>query len=242
MNQERLGHFWEQLRSALEATWAEKAKKEDLTEIQFWGIWRTAVHSVQPSQNGPDEGSRKSGNQHDCNELYLGQLARRPNHGTKGGVMPRLRWELCVLTLALLSSAACTVPAARHEEALLPVSTAIDAPDDRRILAGQWDYEDDGIVTLTLDEHGNGTYPWKGGTFITHSLSNHVWRGTWVQKDNDREGGFSLDFSPDFSDGDGRWWYTRIENDRAPARKGGTFHLSKKTSPSASNEQLSTAR
>ena len=150
--------------------------------------------------------------------------------------------EAVWLTLALLSSAACTMPSVRHEEAVLPVSTVpIGAPEDRRVLAGEWDYEDGGVVSLTLDEHGNGTYPWKGGHFITHSLSDHVWHGIWVQKENDREGGFSLEFSPDFLDGDGRWWYTRINDDRAPAQKGRTFHLSKKTFPSASSE-LSPAR
>jgi hypothetical protein len=106
-------------------------------------------------------------------------------------------------------------------------------------LAGEWDYEEGGVVTLTLDEHGNGTYSWKDGRFITHSLSGHVWQGIWVQKENDREGGFTVHFAPDFSDGDGQWWYTRIEDDRAPVQKGGTFHLTKKPSPSASSELFS---
>ena len=153
--------------------------------------------------------------------------------------LPGLKWKLCVLTLALLSSAACTVPAVRHEVAVPPVNTVpTGAPEDRRVLAGEWEYEDGGVVTLTLDEQGNGTYPWKDGHFITHSLSDHVWEGIGIQKENDWEGGFSLQFSPDFSDGDGRWWYTRIEEDRAPAQKGGTFHLTKKPSGSASSVHL----
>jgi hypothetical protein len=104
------------------------------------------------------------------------------------------------------------------------------------VLAGEWDYEDGAVVTLTLDEQGNGSYPWKDGRFVTHSLSDHVWHGMWIQKENDREGGFTVQFSPDFSDGEGQWWYTRIEDDRAPTQKGGTFRLTRKNSSSAANE------
>ena len=155
--------------------------------------------------------------------------------------MPGLKWNLCVLTLALLSSAACTALSVRHDEEMVPAISTVPTgvSEDRRVLAGEWDYEDGAVVTLTLDEQGNGTYPWKDGHFITHSLSDHVWQGVWIQKDNDREGGFSLHFSPDFSDGDGQWWYTRIEDDRAPAQKGGTFHLTKK--PSSTSSELSSA-
>jgi hypothetical protein len=166
-----------------------------------------------------------------CPHLSVG-----PTHGMKR-YMSNLKWNFCVVTLALLSSAACTAPSVRHEEAVPPVSTMpTGAHEDRRVLAGEWDYEDGAVVTLTLDEQGNGTYPWKDGRFITHSLSDHVWQGIWTQKENDREGGFTVRFSPDFSDGDGQWWYTRIEDDRAPAQKGGTFHLTRKTSRSASRE------
>jgi hypothetical protein len=156
--------------------------------------------------------------------------------------MPGLKWNLCVLTLALLSSAACTATSVRHDEEVVPPISTVPtgAPEDRRVLAGEWDYEDGAVVTLTLDEQGNGTYPWKDGRFITHSLSDHVWQGVWIQQDNDREGGFSLHFSPDFSEGDGRWWYTRIEDDRAPAQKGGTFHLTKK--PSSTSSELTEMR
>ncbi len=105
------------------------------------------------------------------------------------------------------------------------------------MLAGDWDYEEGAVVTLTLDHHGNGTYAWKGGRFETHSLSDHTWQGRWVQTDNDREGGFTVQLSPDFSDGEGRWWYTRIADDLAPTQKGGTFHLTKKSS--AENDVLS---
>jgi hypothetical protein len=50
----------------------------------------------------------------------------------------------------------------------------------------------------------------------------------WFQKENDRDGGFTVEFSPDFSEGEGQWWYSRIGTDHAPTQKGGTFHLSKR--------------
>ena len=115
---------------------------------------------------------------------------RRRTHPWYENRMPGLKRNVCVLTLALLSSAACT-PSIRHEEAVPPVNTVpTGASEDRRVLACEWEYEDGAVVTLTLDEQGNGTYPWKDGRFITHSLSDHVWQGMWVQEENDREGGF----------------------------------------------------
>ena len=111
-----------------------------------------------------------------------------------------------------------------------PLIMPSEAQEDRRVLAGEWDYEEGAVVTLILDEQGNGTYSWKGGRFETHSLSDHTWHGRWIQQDNDREGGFTVQLSPDFSSGEGRWWYTRIENDPAPTQKGGTFQLTKKSS------------
>jgi hypothetical protein len=51
----------------------------------------------------------------------------------------------------------------------------------------------------------------------------------WLQKENDRDGGFMVEFSPEFSEGEGRWRYSRVGTDHAPTQKGGTFHLSKKT-------------
>jgi hypothetical protein len=124
----------------------------------------------------------------------------------------------------------------REEVGPPPTPSISGIPQDRRVLAGEWDYEDGAIVTLTLDEQGNGSYPWKDGRFVTHSLSDHVWQGMWIQRENDREGGFTVQFSPDFSDGEGQWWYTRIEDDPAPTQKGGTFRLTRKPSPSAANE------
>jgi hypothetical protein len=115
-----------------------------------------------------------------------------------------------------------------------PSSTAYQT-DDRQILAGEWEYVDgaiDGAVgRLTLDNQGNGHYNWKDGRFETHTLTGHTWRGMWFQKGNDRDGGFRVDFSQDFSKGEGCWWYSRIGADNAPTQKGGTFHLSKKAAP-----------
>ena len=51
----------------------------------------------------------------------------------------------------------------------------------------------------------------------------------WFQKENDRHGGFTVEFSPDFSEGEGRWWYSRIGSDTAPTKKGGSFHLKSST-------------
>jgi hypothetical protein len=107
-------------------------------------------------------------------------------------------------------------------------------PGDRHVLVGEWEYIDgavDGAVgRLILDQQGNGHYNWKDGRFETHTLIGHTWRGIWLQKGNDRDGGFTVEFSPDFSKGEGCWWYSRIGEDHAPTQKGGTFRLSKKTS------------
>jgi hypothetical protein len=46
-----------------------------------------------------------------------------------------------------------------------------------------------------------------------------------------------ITLSPDYSEGEGTWWYFRIGDDRAPAQKGGSFHLTrKKTSLSNLND------
>jgi hypothetical protein len=96
------------------------------------------------------------------------------------------------------------------------------------MLAGEWNYEDGAVVTLTLDAQGYGTYTWQEGRFETTTLNGRTWQGLWFQKENDREGGFIVELSPDYSEGEGRWWYTRVGSNRAPTGKGGTFHLSRK--------------
>jgi hypothetical protein len=141
--------------------------------------------------------------------------------------MSAAKWNMVMSVVMLVSTAACTTPSG--QDVIPPLVMPLGVQQDRGVLAGEWDYEEDAVVTLTLDEQGNGSYAWKGGRFETHSLSDHIWQGRWIQKENDREGGFTVQLSPDFSDGEGRWWYTRIEDDLAPTQKGGTFHLTKKS-------------
>jgi len=97
------------------------------------------------------------------------------------------------------------------------------------VLAGEWEYEDGAAIILRLDEQGNGTYSYKDGRFETTHFSDQTWMGKWYQKENDREGGFSVKLSKDHSEGQGTWWYARIGADHTPTQKGGTFHLSKKS-------------
>lgn len=156
-------------------------------------------------------------------------MSQRPARGMKLGMRCK-QWNLVACAVVALSVAACATPSGQESVVLPPLVMPHGPEADRSVLAGEWDYEDGAVVPLTLDEQGNGSYPWKGGRFETHSLSDHTWHGRWVQTENDREGGFTVQFSPDFSDGEGRWWYTRIADDLAPTQKGGTFRLTKKSS------------
>ena len=145
--------------------------------------------------------------------------------------MLRIGWNMFSVIALLLLNAGCTQPIVQRETSLPPMASLPPAgSDDRSVLEGEWEYEDGAVATpLTLDEQGNGNYAWKEGRFETTVLSDHTWQGMWFQKENDREGGFTVQFSPDFSEGEGRWWYSRIGDDQAPTQKGGTFHLSRKS-------------
>jgi len=139
-----------------------------------------------------------------------------------------------LLLACALFAAACAqsvVHQAVPTDSLAPLTAP--QPRDRDVLAGEWEYEDGDIYgavdRLTLDKKGKGRYTWKKGRFETHTLIGRTWRGKWFQKENDRDGGFIVELSPDFSEGEGRWWYSRIGADHAPTQKGGTFHLTKKT-------------
>ena len=132
---------------------------------------------------------------------------------------------LMALVGALLVATGCAI-----QPPILPPVTAEAPKNDRSILAGEWEYEDGSTVLLQLDEQGNGTYPFKDGRFETSRLAGHTWVGTWSQKENDREGGFSVNLSEDYSEGQGTWWYVRIGADQRPTQKGGMFRLSKKAS------------
>jgi hypothetical protein len=141
-----------------------------------------------------------------------------------------VRRSVGVIILASVS----VLPACSHEQIIrhneMPGVVSSDAgaeQSERRVtLAGEWEYEDNGIVqTLVLDERGNGHYGWQKGLFRTTALSGLSWTGYWQQRQNDREGRFEVRLSPDYTEGEGRWWYTRIETDERPQHKGGTFHL-----------------
>jgi len=132
---------------------------------------------------------------------------------------------ISVLLACGLFAEACAKAAVDRAHSLPSVASQ---PGDRRILAGAWEYYVDGVVIrLALDEQGNSRYDWKDGRLETRSLVGHTWKGMWFQKENDRDGGFMVKLSPDFSEGEGRWWYRRIGTDHAPKQKGGTFHLRK---------------
>ncbi len=143
------------------------------------------------------------------------------------------RLSLLALPVVTLFVSACSQPAVQRSA---PTELDRTQPGDRRILAGEWEYEDGAVVILTLDEQGNGPYAWKDGRIETRTLNGHTWQGMWFQSENDREGGFTVEFSPDFSEGDGTWWYTRLGTDHAPTQKGGTFHLSRKIFPEKVSE------
>lgn len=141
----------------------------------------------------------------------------------------RIHITAFILITGLLSACAATPI---HRPVPMPDASATMSLDagDRGILAGEWEYEDGAVLTLRLDEQGNGTYAWKDGRFETQVLNDHLWQGQWVQRENDREGGFTVELSPDYTEGEGRWWYTRIGANQAPTEKGGTFHLTRKSS------------
>jgi len=124
-----------------------------------------------------------------------------------------------------------------HAGALRPTLPTILPSVDRSVLAGEWDYaEAGGAVVLRLDAQGNGSYDFKDGRFETMQFDGHRWIGKWYQKENDRDGGFLVNLSADWTEGDGTWWYDRIGANSSPSEKGGTFRLSRKTSVTSLNE------
>ena len=143
-------------------------------------------------------------------------------------MFPRYLTISIFLICAFLSAACAHQAVSMGSQAPSMVSQA----GDRHVLAREWEYIDSigAVVPLTLDEQGNGHYEWKEGRFETHRLIDHTWSGMWFQEENDREGGFVVQFSPDFSEGEGQWWYSRIGTDKAPILNGGTFHLRSSTS------------
>jgi hypothetical protein len=131
-------------------------------------------------------------------------------------------WVGC--TSASRSDIRPTADASRSERTL--------GADRTEVLAGRWEYEEAGLtITLVLDRHGDGPYDYKGGRFMTTELAHGLWRGRWVQT-NDREGEFEIALTPDAMEGEGRWWYTRIDTDVHPTKAGGRFRVTKDMMPS----------
>lgn len=166
------------------------------------------------------------------------------NRMTRRTFLIRSRQSLGV-TLATMLLAACS-----HGQVASPpkqpASRIADPADvgDPHVLAGEWEYEEGGVVvSLVLDKQGNGEYPFKGGRFETGALWDHTWTGKWAQQENDREGGFEVTLSPDYSEGEGRWWYTRIEQDTTPDKPGGRFKVNRvKTGREQDDRHTSLAR
>jgi hypothetical protein len=134
------------------------------------------------------------------------------------------------LSAGLLLLQACShAPIAYNPSSQAPLRPEVYGQErEAAVLAGEWEYEEGGmVVPLRLDRFGNGTYDFKDGRFRTDLLSAHRWTGAWAQRANGREGGFEILLSPDYSQGEGRWWYTRIEGDDSPQKPGGRFHVMK---------------
>ncbi len=145
--------------------------------------------------------------------------------GTRGALIGLL------VGLAAAQSGCGSAPVILEPGSPGPVAESAARQGSAQVLAGEWVYRDDIVASaMTLDEKGNGEYAWKEGSFVTTSLSDGLWRGTWHQRENDREGGFELRLSEDYSEGQGRWWYTRIGADTSPNESGGTFQLNRATS------------
>lgn len=155
----------------------------------------------------------------------------------------RLRWERyrrAIIFSPLLLTAAtvgCAKDPGRHvQESQTSVAPPATAAAPYPSLAGTWAYNESGkTILITLNEYGNGTYEWKDGQFMTVMYANGVWRGSWSQRENDRDGEFEVIFSQDRPMGEGRWWYTRIGGDTAPTQPGGVFHIVRQSAPSRLN-------
>ena len=153
----------------------------------------------------------------------------------------RLRWERyrrAIIFSPLLLTAAtvgCAKDTGRHvQESQTSVAPPATAAAPYPSLAGTWAYNESGkTILITLNEYGNGTYEWKDGQFMTVMYANGVWRGSWSQRENDRDGEFEVIFSQDRPMGEGRWWYTRIGSDMAPTHPGGVFQIARRSDHSS---------
>jgi hypothetical protein len=159
----------------------------------------------------------------------------------------RLRWKRyrrAILFSPILLTAGmigCAKDTGRHvQESQASVTPPAPAGTPYPSLAGTWAYEESGnTILITLNEYGNGTYAWKDGRFMTATYSNGVWKGSWSQRENDRDGEFEVILSQDRPKGEGRWWYTRIGSDTAPTQPGGVFHIARQSTPAWLNSRSS---
>ncbi len=141
---------------------------------------------------------------------------------------PLVSWVIVLaILLVQLFFPGCT-SVMTQPEILRPEQDSRTSSIERVSLSGVWEYQDkDAAYPLTLDEAGNGRYEWQGGHFVTTRIVDDCWQGTWRQAANDREGGFALRLAADGNYAEGRWWYTRIEDNYSPTEPGGSFTLLK---------------
>ena len=123
--------------------------------------------------------------------------------------------------------------------ALMSACASVKAPApgappslDRTDLSGEWEWRDDATVQrIVLDKNGNGTYSWQNGRIVTTSVADGRWEGVWSQEGNDREGRFEVLITPNGTDAEGSWWYTRIgERTISTREQGGNFRLKRLSS------------
>lgn len=140
-------------------------------------------------------------------------------------------WSQVLLVVGLFMPLGCSEVTPPISQEIHSRSIPSSLPQRIEDLAGSWEYKDaagEGIITLNAE--GKGIYEWEEGRFETLSLDNRTWTGLWVQKGNDREGGFKLTFTDEASTAQGEWWYTRIGEDSDPLQPGGTFRMSRRSS------------
>ncbi|HEX9759060.1 MAG TPA: hypothetical protein VGB26_14890 [Nitrospiria bacterium] len=120
-----------------------------------------------------------------------------------------------------------------------PLDEKGDSTFEEVDLSGQWEIQEEERTYLaTLDRNGNGSYTWQNGRIMTTGFSDRLWKGTWHQTGNDREGGFEILLSEDGVEAEGVWWYTRvgIQYNIPPKEWGGSFIWSRTHFKSATSE------
>lgn len=134
--------------------------------------------------------------------------------------------QMILVVMSVVGVAGCAERSHRLPQGEKSIRELSAPPRHIHDLAGVWEYEDkSGSYLIRLNEEGKGTYDWEDGWFETHEFKDGVWKGTWFQAGNDREGGFELKCSEDLPVAWGYWWYTRIGKDRNPLEPGGTFTM-----------------